>query len=573
MQNPNQLTTNMRKAVILTAIQPEYKAVRAHLRSIRETKHPQGTIYETGIFDCPDKEPWSVTIVEIGAGNPGAALETERAASFFKPSVLMFVGVAGGLKDVKLGDVVVATKVYGYEAGKAKASFMPRPSVGESSYSLVQRARAEAHNEEWIKRIITSDVMKPTVHLGPIAAGEKIVASKRSEVFKFLQEQYGDALAVEMEGRGFLEAAHANQNIYALIVRGISDLLSNKASTDKAGYQVFAAESASAFAFEILARFEDPKEEMGEYILVLTATIAEINRARAEAIVAHLRELTGDARLTLKRIEEGSVKIVVKGTRQSFELLKQVFESGRLSQTLGENVAELTWFHTFSKSDDEISTFETEINTHLLNAKAGSRESTNRLIETVYPFSVRTAKVAITRYLSTNTSDDAIVDAEDIVMEVLSEVFIRLRSFKGTTAHEFIQWIRSMIRYFTMKSLVGVSNAKSRGLARSSSDFVGRLEQSGSFQMLWKGIDETLSKSQDVEEIMEHSESLDALQNALNSLSEREIAILKRYYFEEMPINEVSEELIISPSNVRVILHRAIRKLEKKLNDIKSEDQ
>jgi len=332
------------RAVILTAIPIEYQAVRAHLSSLTEMIHPQGTVYETGTFECPGREPWLVTIVEIGAGNPGAAIETERAARFVNPDILMFVGVAGGIKDVELCDVVVATKVYGYESGKSEDSFRPRPSVGESSYSLVQRARAEARKDDWIKRAAvatsTSLSQKPRAIVAPIAAGEKVVASRRSEVFKFLRQEYGDAVAVEMEGRGFLMAAHANSDIDALIVRGISDLLGGKSRTDRAGFQERAAECASAFAFEILAKLAETKTNVAEYVLVLTATMAEIDRIRAEAIVAHLRELTGDARLTIKRVEEGSVQIVAEGSRDGYELLKSLAESGELSFEILAKLAE-----------------------------------------------------------------------------------------------------------------------------------------------------------------------------------------------------------------------------------------
>jgi hypothetical protein len=69
-----------------------------------------------------------------------------------------------------------------------------------------------------------------------------------------VKKHYSDTLAVDMEDYGFLEAAHANPSIDALVIRGISDLINNKGITDKLGWQEKAARNASAFAFEVLAR-------------------------------------------------------------------------------------------------------------------------------------------------------------------------------------------------------------------------------------------------------------------------------------------------------------------------------
>ncbi len=242
-------------AVILTAIPIEYMAVRAHLVDLQEETHSQGTIYERGKFTANGKT-WEVGIVEVGAGNSTAAVEAERAIAYFQPNVIFFVGVAGGFKDVALGDVVAATKVYGYESGKAKLKFEPRPDVGLSTYNLIQRARAEARKTDWLQRFTSSTNTAPRVFVAPIAAGEKVVASTQSTIWKFLRSNYGDAVAVEMEGRGLLQAAHANQQVYALIVRGISDLIDGKSEADAAGSQEIAARHASAFAFEILAKLD-----------------------------------------------------------------------------------------------------------------------------------------------------------------------------------------------------------------------------------------------------------------------------------------------------------------------------
>jgi nucleoside phosphorylase len=210
----------MKRAVILTALRVEYNAVRQHLSDCIEHTHQKGTVYEMGRF-----EDWEVLIAEIGAGNETAAVEAERAIQHFAPEALMFVGVAGGIKDVKVGDVVAATKVYGYESGKADQEFLPRPDLDWSNYRFEQRARSEAKKTDWTRRIRSSDGQpSPVIFVAPIAAGPKIISSTRSPVFTFLRRQYNDAVAVEMEGRGCLAAVRANDDVRAMIVRGISDL-------------------------------------------------------------------------------------------------------------------------------------------------------------------------------------------------------------------------------------------------------------------------------------------------------------------------------------------------------------
>jgi nucleoside phosphorylase len=246
-----------RCVVILTALPLEYKAVRAYLEDIREEVHSQGTVYERGVFSSLH-QVWDVVIGEIGMGGLNAAFEAERAIHQFEPDVVLFVGVAGGLKDVQRGDVVAATRVYGYEPGKVEATgFKSRPSIGSSSYRMEQRAKAEARKDDWLKRL-TSPPSRPIPkpYVGPIVAGEKVIASTSSAMGQLLRENYSDALAVEMEGHGFLQATHANPQVESLIIRGISDLIDDKRQADAESGQQVAAEHASAFAFEILAKLD-----------------------------------------------------------------------------------------------------------------------------------------------------------------------------------------------------------------------------------------------------------------------------------------------------------------------------
>ncbi len=242
---------------VITALQLETAAVLAQLDDIREQTLSTGTIILTGILRDGGHEV-EVAVAEAGPGNVHAAALTTDVGLALRPSALIFVGIAGAIKDVQLGDVVVATKVYLYasgkaaDAGKGKGSvFLPRPDVGNSTNRMEQRARADARQGLWLARRKQTPTGTPSAVIGPIAAGEVVLATTRSETYKFLREHYSDAIAVEMEGRGFLAAAHL-QHAEALVIRGISDRIDKKSSSDAKGWQLTAADNAAAFAAEVM---------------------------------------------------------------------------------------------------------------------------------------------------------------------------------------------------------------------------------------------------------------------------------------------------------------------------------
>jgi hypothetical protein len=156
--------------------------------------------------------------------------------------------------------VVCATEVYSYESGKdTKDGFKPRPKVGNSTYDLIQLAKFEARSNDWRQRLgLHIPNMTPNVHVAPIAAGDKVVESTSSHAGQLIKDFYGDAVAVEMEGYGFLNAMHGNRLVQALVIRGISDLVNkedfNKNPERDQLWQPIAADHASAFTFELLAK-------------------------------------------------------------------------------------------------------------------------------------------------------------------------------------------------------------------------------------------------------------------------------------------------------------------------------
>lgn len=247
-------TDTARTVVVLTALDLEYLAVRAHLVGLRQRRHPAGTLFETGQLPGSDV---MIVIAVTGAGNPGAGVLTERAIAMFRPQALLFVGVAGSLADdLGLGDVVVATKVYAYHGGKDEdGGFLARPRAWEAPHELDQLARHISRTNSWATLLDpVSQRRPPAVHFRPIAAGEVVLNSRDTPLAQQLRRTYNDAAAIEMESAGVSQAGHLNRNLPVLTVRGISDKADGfKENADRAGSQTTAAAHAAAFALALAA--------------------------------------------------------------------------------------------------------------------------------------------------------------------------------------------------------------------------------------------------------------------------------------------------------------------------------
>jgi nucleoside phosphorylase len=262
--------------LILSALETkERQIVLSHLENYKIVNHPftKTDYYESerSINGIQQK----IILGRTDQTNYNAGIETERAINFFNPNYVFFIGVAGGLKDVAVGDIVIGQDVYGYERGKTDAIkegesvisiFKPRPKFGASSYSMERLATNYSNSNEWKARLQTlynTTFSAPiNIFTGTIASGEKVDADVKSELHKFIKQNCSHALAIEMEGLGFLESCRAYPQINSLLIRGISDMVDDKANSDSKGSQEYASKNAASFLFGLLDKLENASTDI-----------------------------------------------------------------------------------------------------------------------------------------------------------------------------------------------------------------------------------------------------------------------------------------------------------------------
>lgn len=87
--------------------------------------------------------------------------------------------------------------------------------------------------------------------------------------------------------------------------------------------------------------------------MTLKATLDDLDDKQLEAIVAHIREISGDATLTLQKVEVGSIKLVLRGTEEGFNRVEYLLRTGELDNILGFPIQELSQLLTTVVSKSE----------------------------------------------------------------------------------------------------------------------------------------------------------------------------------------------------------------------------
>jgi nucleoside phosphorylase len=248
------------KVALLTPIEVERKAILAQLGAWEHlTSKKTNTLFSVGSFRGLHHN-FKIYNQLTGSGLNENAIAIENIMQELEPDLILMVGVAGGLKDVKKGDLVIGERAYGYEKGKlTEEGFLSRPQSYSYSHRLIQQSRKVLDLNTWSARIIEAEDWPKTdpsrIFFGPIVSGNKVLADSRAELAQFIKKQFNDSLAIEMEAISF-QALLRYEGIWSLNIRGISDLLDDKAQADRQNYQPLAAARAAAFTFELLHQLD-----------------------------------------------------------------------------------------------------------------------------------------------------------------------------------------------------------------------------------------------------------------------------------------------------------------------------
>jgi nucleoside phosphorylase len=243
VQQRDPINIPARKVLVVTALDTEATAVLKRLEP-GNVGTIESIYVSTGRLQSAAGTA-DVYVFPTGVGNTPSALKTAMLIEAVRPQLTVFCGIAGGRKDAKIGSVVVASMVYLYESGKEeKSRFSPRPRIVDLSPTADSLATA------FLARL-RLEKLDYEVFFKPIACGEKLLGSGTGPSAGLVSTTYGDALAIEMEGFGFLSAIR-NGKAPGLLVRGVSDLLDNK--EDEEDHEL-AANNAADLVLRLIAFF------------------------------------------------------------------------------------------------------------------------------------------------------------------------------------------------------------------------------------------------------------------------------------------------------------------------------
>ncbi len=250
---------------ILGAFEKEITLLEDELTDTQEQRI-EGMRFVSGKLDGK-----RVVIAWTGIGKVNAAMTATLLIEHFKPSELLFTGIAGGINpQLWPGDIVIAAEIAHHDMGVlTPQSFDYRGAMNpldgwrnpvflpadERLLELAQRAAGQLELET-IRT--TAGERLPRIIKGIVVTGDVFVASP--EKCAELRQQLG-ADAVEMEGAAVAQICY-QRRIPHLVIRSISDKADEGAVLDKQLFQMVAAKNSGSLVAEIISLMDS--EDRGQ---------------------------------------------------------------------------------------------------------------------------------------------------------------------------------------------------------------------------------------------------------------------------------------------------------------------
>ena len=153
------------------------------------------------------------------------------------------------------------------------------------------------------------------------------------------------------------------------------------------------------------------------------------------------------------------------------------------------------------------------------------------------------------------------LDASDVVQQTLLEAYQKRDQFRGRTDAEYLGWLRQMLAHNLADALRAFGQAK-RDLARERS-LHAALDQSSQNLEHWLAQEQSSPSQQ-----AQRHERAVLLADALASLPEAQREAVVQHYWQGRSLAEIGEELGRTPAAVAGLLHRGLKQLRSRLQEL-----
>jgi adenosylhomocysteine nucleosidase len=252
---PIQHTTPSDVIAVLGAFPEEVRILLTQLQDKQEVT-VQRTLFTTGTLRGAH-----VVVALTGIGKVNAGTTTMLTLEHFRPKVLLFTGIAGGVNPTMMpGDIVIGTQIGYHDYGTLTPSGMKRgptrdpithaenPLYFSCDTTWVKWAVSASKKITWEKVISAGGARVPTIRTGIIVTGDVFVASDVAT--KELSASM-HAEATEMEGAAVAQVCY-QQQVPFLVIRSMSDNAGNNATHDMKTFYAVAARNSAEFVMTIV---------------------------------------------------------------------------------------------------------------------------------------------------------------------------------------------------------------------------------------------------------------------------------------------------------------------------------